>query len=254
VAPAADFFAQNFRHQKGAGGRAAVRPRAVAAGRFPEVRSCEGGSPQPAMSASAIAAAITRTDTTPMPATAISGERITGPSPLLAVRSRSFRRVASAHVVIANASARTGSRSRSPARSCATRTSDSHARDAAIAAQPGCSVCGHPGSRDNALTGDHVVVPVAHGGAHGPLRIFVRRCNSARGNAVWRLSWGVRVRGRVVTHAPSLACVFRPLGSGKKARRRARSWNRWRRRDIPAGRDHRDLPEARWRSWRQAAK
>jgi 5-methylcytosine-specific restriction endonuclease McrA len=53
---------------------------------------------------------------------------------------------------------------------------------AAIAAQPACSVCGHPGSPDNPLTGDHVV-PVSCGGERGPLRVACRRCNSRRGNA-----------------------------------------------------------------------
>lgn len=52
---------------------------------------------------------------------------------------------------------------------------------AAIAAQPWCSDCGHPGSRDNPLTADHVV-PVSRGGRNGPLRVACRRCNSSRGS------------------------------------------------------------------------
>jgi 5-methylcytosine-specific restriction protein A len=47
-------------------------------------------------------------------------------------------------------------------------------RAAAIAAQPWCSFCHHPGSRDNPLSADHVVEK-ARGGSDDPsnIRVFV---------------------------------------------------------------------------------
>lgn len=53
---------------------------------------------------------------------------------------------------------------------------------AAIARQPFCSVCGHPGSPDNPLTGDHVT-PRAQGGAGSGdnIQVLCRRCNSRKG-------------------------------------------------------------------------
>ena len=52
----------------------------------------------------------------------------------------------------------------------------SHQRRAAraVAAQPWCTVCGHPGSTENPLTADHVV-PLSRGGERGPLRVACRR-------------------------------------------------------------------------------
>lgn len=52
----------------------------------------------------------------------------------------------------------------------------------AIAEQPWCTDCGHTGSEDNPLTGDHVV-PLARGGERLPPVVVVRcrRCNSRRG-------------------------------------------------------------------------
>lgn len=54
---------------------------------------------------------------------------------------------------------------------------------AAIRAQPWCSICKHPGSRDNPLTGDHIL-PKSRGGGNEPgnVRVLCRSCNSARGN------------------------------------------------------------------------
>jgi 5-methylcytosine-specific restriction protein A len=53
----------------------------------------------------------------------------------------------------------------------------------AIAEQPWCSRCGHTGSPDNPLTGDHLV-PVSRGGLAeaSNVRVLCRRCNSAKGN------------------------------------------------------------------------
>ena len=52
----------------------------------------------------------------------------------------------------------------------------------AIRAHPYCTDCGHTGSKDNPLTGDHIV-PRADGGPKTLSNIAVRcrRCNSSRG-------------------------------------------------------------------------
>lgn len=49
-----------------------------------------------------------------------------------------------------------------------------------IRQHPYCALCGHRGSKDNPLTGDHVV-PLRLGGK-GPLRVYCRSCNVARSN------------------------------------------------------------------------
>jgi 5-methylcytosine-specific restriction enzyme A len=52
----------------------------------------------------------------------------------------------------------------------------------AIQAQPWCSVCLHPGSPDNPLTGDHIQ-PLQTGGPCTPanVQVLCRRHNSAKG-------------------------------------------------------------------------
>jgi len=52
----------------------------------------------------------------------------------------------------------------------------------ALAAQPWCSGCLHPGSPDNPLTGDHIM-PLIQGGPCTPanVRVLCRRCNSKKG-------------------------------------------------------------------------
>lgn len=52
----------------------------------------------------------------------------------------------------------------------------------AIERQPWCTDCGHPGSKNNPLTGDHVI-PRSRGGQSTPENIEVRcrRCNSKKG-------------------------------------------------------------------------
>jgi 5-methylcytosine-specific restriction enzyme A len=52
----------------------------------------------------------------------------------------------------------------------------------AIHAHPYCADCGHTGSKDNPLTGDHII-PRADGGPKTLSNIAVRcrRCNSSRG-------------------------------------------------------------------------
>ena len=53
----------------------------------------------------------------------------------------------------------------------------------AIKAQPWCSVCMHPGSPDNPLTGDHII-PLSKGGTSTieNIRVLCRYHNSKRGN------------------------------------------------------------------------
>jgi hypothetical protein len=61
-----------------------------------------------------------------------------------------------------------------------------HQRQAAaqIAAVPWCEDCGHTGSPDNPLTGEHGTARV-HGGTQVD-RTLCRRCNSARGSKIRR--------------------------------------------------------------------
>jgi 5-methylcytosine-specific restriction endonuclease McrA len=47
---------------------------------------------------------------------------------------------------------------------------------ATVAASPRCEQCGRLAD----LTADHII-PVIDGGAHGPLRVLCRPCNSSRG-------------------------------------------------------------------------
>lgn len=53
----------------------------------------------------------------------------------------------------------------------------------AIAEQPWCTNCGHSGSPDNPLTGDHIL-PKSKGGqpVRENVRVLCRRCNSRRGD------------------------------------------------------------------------
>ena len=55
-------------------------------------------------------------------------------------------------------------------------------RARAIREHPWCSVCGHPGSPDNPLTGDHIV-PLRHGGLNkrDNVAVLCRGCNSGKG-------------------------------------------------------------------------
>jgi HNH endonuclease len=54
-------------------------------------------------------------------------------------------------------------------------------RAAAIAAQPWCTFCRHPGSKENPLSADHIVEK-ARGGTDDPsnIRDLCRRCNQQR--------------------------------------------------------------------------
>ncbi|MGQ0669341.1 MAG: HNH endonuclease signature motif containing protein [Actinomycetota bacterium] len=63
---------------------------------------------------------------------------------------------------------------------------------AAVSAQPWCSDCGAPWSRDNPLTGDHPV-PMSEGGSpdQEPI-VLCRRCNSAKGIAKGIARWKSR--------------------------------------------------------------
>lgn len=55
-------------------------------------------------------------------------------------------------------------------------------RDRAIREHPWCIDCGHPGSPDNPLTGDHIT-PVERGGKNVRSNVAVRcrACNSSKG-------------------------------------------------------------------------
>lgn len=55
-------------------------------------------------------------------------------------------------------------------------------RAQAIREHPWCAVCGHPGTPDNPLTGDHVV-PRSQGGRNvrSNVQVLCRGCNSRKG-------------------------------------------------------------------------
>ena len=75
-------------------------------------------------------------------------------------------------------------RRRTPAQRLRSTAAWRRARARQLLRQPWCADCGHPGSPDNPLTGDHIV-PLAAGGAGldpANLATLCRSCNARKGD------------------------------------------------------------------------